>query len=403
MAKNKEYNLDPVAKTAATIRSWEQEDIVLEQTDLTRTIFRWKTVAVDPNLPWANISWDLIVQKKWKNDQWEKTDGIDLTSMKKGEIRSKHLSRQELRRLYDLLHDIYSSVLEVPKAKSKLVQIDGESDVIEIPKDKVVRTKYIQRLIEGEEYSEEIISQILKSDDLSKKLSYAKLYEDRAKILMEFKDSLEDGSKAKDEAYWQAFFENNSWIFWYGLNYQFIHLLKSQAKYGWDDYTRKWEQKWDYLWYTAGDNSKFTVLVEIKTPQTNICMKSDDYKRNWVYPLHNALLNWISQMQINCETWNKDESMQKETWIKLEANKNIHTIQPKWILVIGHSKELDVEPKKYTFESFRRNLHNPEVITFDELYHRASYIVDHIRKDSKEFTQEEVNDDEFDDILEELF
>ena len=35
-----------------------------------------------------------------------------------------------------------------------------------------------------------------------------------------------------------------------------------------------------------------------------------------------------------------------------------------------------------TFELFRRNLHNPEVLTFDELLGRAKYIVTHEAQDT---------------------
>lgn len=53
---------------------------------------------------------------------------------------------------------------------------------------------------------------------------------------------------------------------------------------------------------------------------------------------------------------------------------------PKAYLVIGTLSEFVIdntmnEEKYSSFELFRRNLSNPEIITFDELYERAKFIV----------------------------
>ena len=55
-------------------------------------------------------------------------------------------------------------------------------------------------------------------------------------------------------------------------------------------------------------------------------------------------------------------------------------------MIAGQLSEFDTEngvnEQKYrSFEMFRRNLREPEVITFDELYHRARYIVEHANDD----------------------
>ncbi len=55
---------------------------------------------------------------------------------------------------------------------------------------------------------------------------------------------------------------------------------------------------------------------------------------------------------------------------------NIYTVQPKGLLVIGNTTELsENRDKRNSFERFRRNLQNPEIITFDELKERAEFIV----------------------------
>jgi len=58
-----------------------------------------------------------------------------------------------------------------------------------------------------------------------------------------------------------------------------------------------------------------------------------------------------------------------------------YTIQPKGILIIGHTNRFDTNAKRTTFELFRRNLLNPDVITFDELLGRATHL---LLKEAKE-------------------
>jgi hypothetical protein len=54
---------------------------------------------------------------------------------------------------------------------------------------------------------------------------------------------------------------------------------------------------------------------------------------------------------------------------------NIFTHEPKGILVIGNTNQLNSFEKRNSFELYRQNVHNPEIITFDELLERAKFIV----------------------------
>jgi hypothetical protein len=54
----------------------------------------------------------------------------------------------------------------------------------------------------------------------------------------------------------------------------------------------------------------------------------------------------------------------------------IHTHEPKGILVVGRTAEFaGNDDKAGSFERFRRRLQNPEILTFDELYERARYLI----------------------------
>ena len=179
--------------------------------------------------------------------------------------------------------------------------------------------------------------------------------------------------RSSSEAWWQDFFEKNTWIFGYGLNYQILKSVQAQPRYGGLTVTGRGVQKGDYLQRTEA-TVKFTVLVEIKRPGTQL-LGSEQY-RNGAWELGGELAGGVSQMHANCSTWEKEGSRSEENQEAL-TRQGIFTVQPKGILVIGHTKQLTDLHKRSTFEMFRRNTLNPEILTFDELYERAKFIVNH--------------------------
>ena len=78
------------------------------------------------------------------------------------------------------------------------------------------------------------------------------------------------------------------------------------------------------------------------------------------------------------------ESIKTKTQVKNEkgelTGEELYLYHPKSFLIIGSHHEFESEyginEEKYSsFELFRKNMFNPEIITFDELYERAKYIV----------------------------
>jgi len=82
----------------------------------------------------------------------------------------------------------------------------------------------------------------------------------------------------------------------------------------------------------------------------------------------------VSQLQTNCRTWETEGSRSSGNRELLERQA-CYTIQPKGILIIGHTGQLNEDAKRTTFDLFRRSLQNPEVITFDELLGRAEHLL----------------------------
>ena len=79
----------------------------------------------------------------------------------------------------------------------------------------------------------------------------------------------------------------------------------------------------------------------------------------------------VSQIQVYCQSWGTCNSAEIHDY---EAEHGVLRVQPKGIVVIGNSSEFKSRKQKQAFELFRRNLHNPEIITYDELLARAKFI-----------------------------
>jgi hypothetical protein len=121
---------------------------------------------------------------------------------------------------------------------------------------------------------------------------------------------------------------------------------------------------------------------EIKTNKTDLLKKITLPYRRECWSVSDELIGGVAQIQ---KTIQKSiENIRTKTEIKDKngdlTGEQLYLYQPKSFLIIGTLSQFVVEDKvneeKFSsFELFRRNLVNPEIITFDELYERAKHIV----------------------------
>lgn len=218
----------------------------------------------------------------------------------------------------------------------------------------------------GEELWEKLAAS---NPDLATRLSWAKICEDRAIAFREFEEAISDTSK--NENWWQGFFSRNKWIFGYGLNYQILDGVQEQPQYSGTNITGSGGQRGDFLEHSVAEVS-FTVLVEIKKPST--ALLRTEY-RNGAWSTSEELVGGVSQLQANSLQWEVEGSTTDANRDLVEGEHGAFTVRPKSILIIGRLSELTTRDKKKSFELFRRNLKNPELLTFDELLERARFIV----------------------------
>lgn len=300
-----------------------------------------------------------------KKEPWQDTDAFNLAQLKAGQEVRLHLGAGETHHLYKelaRLHELASH--GVPQGERRFVLVDEEEAVIiSGPARNIVR----ELVEDGDEEIWAALGEL--QPNLFRAVALTKLQEVREEAIREFEEHL-----TKDdwiEPSWQDFFERNTWIFGYGLSYRFLSTLESQPSYGGTSVSGSGGQRGDFLTATAAER-RFTVLVEIKTPSAALI--TDRRYRNKVHLLGAELVGGVEQLQSNCRTWEFRGSTEEENREEMEE-RDTFTIQPKGILVIGNTLQLDRSAKRTTFELFRRNIMNPEIITFDELLERARHLV----------------------------
>lgn len=225
----------------------------------------------------------------------------------------------------------------------------------------------VDKLSELEKDKRESVLETLKNNVLTKQdLNILSGRKDGLELFKELFD------KKTSELEWQLFFKQNSWIFGYGLDYKFLSILQREASVSSTDLDGKNEVKLDYLL----GNKNFTVIVELKRPDTPLFEKDKNRSESW--KLSKDLTYAVSQILSQKAEWEiKDQTDQfDENGEKIEQN----TIDPKTILIIGNTEQFKGSTKtdlikKKTFELYRRNSKNIEIVTYDELLERAQFIV----------------------------
>ncbi|MEO6908374.1 MAG: Shedu immune nuclease family protein [Abditibacteriaceae bacterium] len=358
-------------KTNSTsARSADVEDIWLDVPDSpdsvhTRRILRAEIVDNTHN-PEAGVKACIRHQKRHsKNQPWEDVEAFNLAKLKASEEIRLQLNAAETYQLSNELQRLHKiSEQGVPKGQKKLIVADEANSVIVQGSH---RGLIKQLLDEASDDVWEVLTEL--HPNLFRAIALVKLHEVREQAVEEFEEHLI--SNDWDEPHWQSFFEKNTWIFGYGLSYRFLSTIESQPHYGGTNYTGKDSQRGDFLTVTEAER-QFTVIVEIKRANTLLLLNK--LYRNKTHMIGGEVAGGVAQVQSNCQTWAIEGSQTADNRELLDQNQK-YTIQPKGILIIGHTGQLDTIPKRTTFELFRRNLQNPEIITFDELLERARHLL----------------------------
>ena len=336
-----------------------KEEFILDETERTRTVFKAAMHS-------GGIRGDIIRYRKNPDGTCEELIPVNFNSLHPDDGIKITLPTEAIRILYEKLKEL-ELILE-----KRGIRYGTHDFTIADPSALVINSRNkatIIRKLLAANLGEEVWDQLAQSNpDIATRLASAKLHEDRLVSLRTFEQMLSDEELTEND--WQNFFEENTWIFGYGLRYQILRVIQAQPNYGGATVSGIGGQRGDFLAATEAE-TKFTCLVEIKTPNTPL-LRNSQY-RNGAWGISKELSGAISQVQVNCAQWEISDSRTEQNQEELCG---IYTISPKGIVVIGNTHELNCRDKRNSFERFRQELRSPEIITYDELFERAKYIVD---------------------------
>ena len=197
----------------------------------------------------------------------------------------------------------------------------------------------------------------------------------KRKALGEFKTNL---GQPLTEPEWQRFFESNPWIFGHGLQHVFLNKVSDKLETTTTgpafDQSGK---RVDGFLHTQAEVSQY-VLLEIKRADTDL-LKTTAY-RSGCWSASSELSDAVTQVQKTTFDFAKNRFRDHlKDQFGNEVGQSVYAVQPRSYLVIGNTRELVGNDDKIAcFELYRRNITAPDIITFDELYHRAKYIVENL-------------------------
>jgi hypothetical protein len=184
------------------------------------------------------------------------------------------------------------------------------------------------------------------------------------------------------EALWQDFFEQNKWIFGYGLTYVFVTGLDQSKleRYVVGSDVSGRGKRTDALMKTKGAIESL-CFVEIKRHDTPLLESGKPYRPACWAP-SKELAGGITQSQVTVEMSVRrlTERLEPTRDDGTPSGEQLFSYHPRSILVVGSLQQFRTEAginmEQYrSFELLRRHTIHPEVITFDELYERVKFIV----------------------------
>lgn len=190
-------------------------------------------------------------------------------------------------------------------------------------------------------------------------------------------------TETHDETEWQEFFNENPFILNMSFGYPAI-IVQAQASVGGNELSGNGNTITDFLCKNILTNN--TTIVEIKTPQTPI-LGNTPY-RNGVNPPSSNLCGAINQVLDQKYEFQKHIAQIKDN----SKLRDIESYAVHCYLIVGQTPKGDNEQK--SFEMFRRNSKNVEIVTFDELFEKLKQLRIFLRHGKEPTTSQELKGDD---------
>ncbi len=197
----------------------------------------------------------------------------------------------------------------------------------------------------------------------------------RKEGLKEYEIHMREGDWS--EIQWQDFFERETWVFGYGLDYRLMRQFGRELTVGRAGTDNQNKPVIDFLMQFT----EYTVLVEIKKPDTPIFKATRRTGRAGTWEFTSEFIGAISQIIEQKAEWLHAAQLGEHHSRDGTEVLTARTKNAKSILVIGSREEFsrsgnsrDANVMRDTFELFRRENRSIDILTFDELLERARFI-----------------------------
>ena len=345
----------------------------------TRKVVNAQFINPNPRNPQAPLKISISHQRKNKDGTFEDCKNYSLSQLPAGKELRMILDTEQTLALQEILNKLYEYCeknFNIINFQSPKFSLHKDKEVMKIPSN---RKKAIERLIEGN-YGEDFWKELEKTKpDEATKFSFSRIYSIRMEALKEFKNHLDSCDWSEKE--WQLFFEENTWIFGYGLTFKWIKPIGKKFEETTTGASVSTKGKRPDAFAKVSAEIATTVFVDIKKPNTHLLSK--EYRPD-VYIPSEEVVGGIAQIQTTINKWvanNDPRKILKDT--KGYEKGSLYSFRPKGILIVGNLSQFKSNGRENeamigSFELLRRNTHNPEVITFDELYNRAKNIISNL-------------------------
>lgn len=188
----------------------------------------------------------------------------------------------------------------------------------------------------------------------------------------------------KNEDVWQNFFENNQWIFGYGLQLVSCEGLderKLEQTVVGNDLIDGSGKRIDALLKTKGNIAKL-LFCEIKMHSPDLLV--EPYDRPGVYVPAKELRGAVAQIQKTIQKVNLKINQNLIRPSDREGNptgEEILFVKPRGVVIIGMLNDFKTDmginsERLSSFEIYRQQVSGIDIITYDELYERVRFIVE---------------------------
>ncbi|MBF0274697.1 MAG: DUF4263 domain-containing protein [Nitrospinae bacterium] len=173
------------------------------------------------------------------------------------------------------------------------------------------------------------------------------------------------------EKKWHTFLGKHNWVFSYVFSFP-IMFLQDEAYVGGKNLSNRNGKVTDFLVKNALTHN--VAFIEIKTHRTALVGSKIAYRGDDVYPMSKDITGGITQVL------DQRDNFQKEFYAhKAKSDEEFETANSKCVVLMGMISTLKPKELK-SFELFRNNSKDVELVTFDELLARFEKIYDLINK-----------------------